>query len=159
MPVCIHNSVFEPGEHPFTLKHATHYSTMLIEPAIFLNRLMEDFYRAGGSIKIKEMSGLDEVLTLSEPVIFNCTGLGARQLFADNELFPIKGQLCFVLPQKEVDYISITDSTYMFPRSDGIVLGGTFEPNNWDLTPDPIQTQRILREHKAFFASMKDLWS
>ena len=152
-------SILGPGEHPFPIKYATHYSTMLIEPAIFLNRLMEDFYHAGGHIKVKEMSGLDEVLTLSEPVIFNCTGLGARQLFADNELFPIKGQLSVVLPQKEVDYISITDSTYMFPRSDGIILGGTFEPNNWDPTPDPVQTQRILSEHKAFFAGMKDPWS
>ena len=152
-------SILGPGEHLFPMKYATHYSTMLIAPAIFLNRLLQDFHRAGGHIKVKAMSGLDEVLTLNEPVIFNYTGLGARQLFADNALFPIKGQLNFVLPQKEIDYITITDSTYMFPHSDGIVLGGTFEHNNWDLTPDPVQTQRILSEHKAFFASMKDPWS
>jgi glycine/D-amino acid oxidase-like deaminating enzyme len=152
-------SILEPGEHPFPEKYATHYSTMLIEPAVFLNRLMEDFYRAGGTIKVKQMSGLDEILTLNEPVIINCTGLGARDLFNDEELFPIKGQLSFILPQNEVDYISITDNTYMFPRSDGILLGGTFEYHNWDLTPDPAQTLRILNDHRAFFTAMKDPWA
>ena len=26
---------------------------------------------------------------------------------------------------------------YMFPRADGIILGGTFERDQWDTTPDP----------------------
>lgn len=151
--------VLGPGEHPFPISFATHYDTMLIEPAIFLNRLMEDFYGAGGEIKVREFQQIDEVVNLAEPVIVNCTGLGARELFDDKLLFPIKGQLSFVLPQEEIDYIAITDGGYMFPRSDGILLGGTFEYNNWDLTPDPAETQRILREHKAFFAGMKDPWS
>ena len=131
---------------------------MLIEPAIFLNRLMEDFYGAGGKIRVKEFQDFNEVLTLEEPVIINCTGLGARDLFDDELLFPIKGQLSFILPQKEIDYITITDGTYMFPRGDGILLGGTFEYNNWDLTPDPAETQRIIREQSAFFKAMKDPW-
>ena len=129
-------NILGPSEHPFPMPFATHYDTMLIEPAIFLNRLMEDFYGAGGEIKVREFQDFDEVLTLEEPVIINCTGLGARDLFSDQLLFPIKGQLTFVLPQEEVDYITITDGavgTYMFPRSDGILLGGTFEYNNLSL--------------------------
>lgn len=150
--------ILSKDEHPFPVQFATHYDTMLIEPAIFLNRLMEDFRRAGGEIKVREFASLDEVAALSEPTVINCTGLGARDLFADQALFPIKGQLSFLLPQKEINYISITDNTYMFPRSDGILLGGTFEYNNWDLTPDPVETMRILNEHQAFFRTMKDPW-
>jgi D-amino-acid oxidase len=155
-------SILGPSEHPFPIPFATHYDTMLIEPAIFLNRLMEDFYGAGGEIKVREFQYFDEVLALEEPVIINCTGLGARELFDDQLLFPIKGQLTFVLPQEEIDYITITDgatSTYMFPRSDGILLGGTYEYNNWDLTPDPAETRRILNQQGAFFKAMKDPWS
>jgi glycine/D-amino acid oxidase-like deaminating enzyme len=148
-----------PNEHPFPIAHASHYDTMLIEPATFLTALIQDFYGAGGGIEVKEFTDDAELQLLAEPVIFNCTGLGARALFGDEKLFPIKGQLSFVLPQKEVNYITITDDTYMFPRSDGILLGGTFEYNNWDLTPDPAQTNRILRQHKAFFAGMQDPWS
>jgi D-amino-acid oxidase len=155
-------SILGPSEHPFPMPFATHYDTMLIEPVIFLNRLMEDFYGANGEIKVREFQDFDEVLTLEEPVIINCTGLGARELFNDELLFPIKGQLTFVLPQEEIDYITITEgdtSTYMFPRSDGILLGGTFEYNNWDLTPDPAETRRIIDQHSAFFKAMKDPWS
>lgn len=152
-------SVLGPGAHPFPVSYATHYDTMLIEPATFLNALMTDFYAAGGRINVAEFTEAEQILSLAEPVIINCTGLGARQLFNDEALFPIKGQLSFILPQKEVNYITITDGTYMFPRSDGILLGGTFEYNNWDLTPDPIETQRILSQHRAFFNRMQDPWS
>ncbi len=148
-----------PSEHPFPVPYASHYDTMLIEPATFLTALMQDFYGAGGRIEVKEFTDETEIMQLAEPVVFNCTGLGARDLFGDEMLFPIKGQLSFVLPQKEVNYITITDNTYMFPRSDGILLGGTFEYNNWDLTPDPVETARILCQHKAFFARMEDPWS
>lgn len=151
--------ILGPNEHPFPVQFATHYDTMLIEPAIFLTRLMDDFHSAGGEIKVKEFASLEEVTALRETTVINCTGLGARDLFSDQELFPIKGQLSFILPQKEVDYITITDETYMFPRSDGILLGGTFEYNNWDLTPDPRETERILRQHRMFFEEMRDPWA
>jgi len=59
---------------------------------------------------------------LAEPVVFNCTGLGARALFNDQELAPVKGQLTVLLPQPEVNYIALMeDDLYMFPRTDGIV--------------------------------------
>ncbi|MFK7863898.1 MAG: FAD-dependent oxidoreductase [Pseudohongiellaceae bacterium] len=146
------------NEHPFPVEFATHYDTMLIEPAVFLTQLMSDFRNAGGRIKVREFANITEISNLPQQTVINCSGLGARELFADNELFPIKGQLSFVLPQEEVDYITITENTYMFPRSDGILLGGTFEYNNWDLTPDPLETARILKEHQAFFSGMKDPW-
>jgi D-amino-acid oxidase len=39
---------------------------------------------------------------LPERVLVNCTGLGARALFGDEELVPVKGQLTFLLSQPEV---------------------------------------------------------
>jgi D-amino-acid oxidase len=42
-------------------------------------------------------------------VIFNCTGLGARALFGDQELTPIKGQLTVLLPQTEVNYLTVME--------------------------------------------------
>ena len=35
----------------------------------------------------------------------------------------------------------------MFPRRDGIILGGTFEHDNWSLLPDPETTTSILEGH------------
>lgn len=113
----------------------------------------------GQEILVKEFQDTNEVLQLEEPVIINCTGLGSRKLFNDNDLIPIKGQLTFLLPQNEVDYIIIGNGgLYMFPRSDGILLGGTFERNNWDMTPDVEKTRQIVDGHRAFFEAMEDPW-
>src|SRR6185503_15214406 len=98
------------------------YSTMLIEPSIYLSALLRDFYIAGGRVVVKEFRSREELARLREPVIFNCTGLGSRALFDDEELTPVRGQLEILLPQPEIDYCYLS-SGYMFPRRDGIILG------------------------------------
>ena len=127
---------------PFVLQ----YSSMLIEPSIYLGKLLRDFYIAGGRVVVKEFPSRAEIARLREPVIFNCTGLGARALFKDEELTPVRGQLEILLPQPEIDYCYLS-SGYMFPRTDGIVLGGTFDHDDWSLDPDPQQAAEILESH------------
>ena len=92
---------------------------------------------------------------LEEKVVVNCAGLGARALFGDAELTPIKGQLAILLPQPEVDYIMIKGDYVMFPRRDGIVLGGTHDRGEWRLDVDPAVTARILENHRAIFEGMR----
>jgi len=92
---------------------------------------------------------------LPEKVLFNCTGLGAKALFGDEELTPLKGQLTFLLPQPEVNYATMHGEFYMFPRSDGILLGGTHENGNWSLEPDLAAKDRILRGHREFFETFR----
>jgi D-amino-acid oxidase len=41
------------------------------------------------------------------------------------------------------------------PRSDGILLGGTFERGNWSVEPDPETEKRILEGHRRFFEAMR----
>ena len=97
---------------------------MLIEPAIYLPAIMQDYYAAGGEIVIRLFKGQDDALSLSKPVLINCTGLGSRNIFPDDELIPIKGQLSFLLPQEEIDYMTVGNGgLYMLPRKDGILLG------------------------------------
>jgi glycine/D-amino acid oxidase-like deaminating enzyme len=95
-----------------------------------------------------------QLATLSEPVIVNCTGLGARELFGDRELMPIKGQLHVLLPQAEVDYAVVTGGLYMFPRRDGIILGGTFERGVETMEVNREAEQRIIAGHKRIFEGM-----
>jgi glycine/D-amino acid oxidase-like deaminating enzyme len=144
------------GQHRFDVPYAYRRDTMLIEPAIYLGALIRDFYAAGGKIVIREFAEARELMGLREELIFNCTGLGSRTLFGDNELTPIRGQLVFLLPQPEVDYCTIgPGSIYMFPRRDGILLGGSFDRDVWNTEPDPATTERILRESGALFAAMR----
>ncbi len=122
------------------------FSSMMIEPPIYLRALLRDFYNAGGKIVVKEFKTREEVLGLREPVIFNCTGLGARQLFDDTKLVPARGQLEVLLPQPEIDYGYIGPG-HMFPRSDGIFLGGTFDPGDWSLDVNKEHSDYILNTH------------
>ena len=88
-------------------------------------------------------------------VLVNCSGLGAKALFGDDELVPIKGQLTFLLPQPEVEYAVLNGELYMFPRSDGILLGGTHERGVWTLEPNAEAAAHILDAQAKFFARMK----
>ena len=145
----------EQSENPFPAKHVHVENTMFIEPSIYLNTLVRDFYIAGGRIRRVIFTTPSQLATLSEPVIVNCTGLGARELFGDRELMPIKGQLTVLLPQPEVDYAMVGMGLYMFPRRDGIVLGGTFERGAETLEPNAEAKQRVLAGHQHIFSRMR----
>jgi len=146
-----------PDEHPFDVPYAYRRYSMLIEPAIYLNALMRDFYLAGGRIWVREFREARQLISVRETLIFNCTGLGARALFHDKELVPVRGQLSFLLPQPEVDYMTGgPNDIYMFPRRDGILLGGTHQRGEFSIEPDPADTERILRENGALFAGMRE---
>jgi len=150
-----YKSVLGPGEHPFPTAFAHVSLTMLIEPAIFLRRLTEDVLQAGGHFVVRNFADKEELLTLPESVLFNCTGLGARQLFGDEELTPAKGQLVYLPPDPDVDYLTIgggQGNLYMFSRTDVLLLGGTFKLGDWSTNPEPEETARIIREHQHLFA-------
>lgn len=143
-----------PGEHPFRATHVKRVVTMAVEPAIFLRRLNEDYLRAGGHIVIRDFRDRAEVLSLEESVIFNCTGLGAKALFGDDELTPAKGQLLFLPPDRDVDFFTIGGGRgvlYMMPRTDALLLGGTFKYGDWSTNPEPAETDRIIAEHQKIF--------
>ena len=143
------------GEHPFPVKHVRQYMTMMIEPPVYLEALLRDFLLAKGSLVVRELRDVVELQYLPETAIVNCTGLGANALFGDKELDPVKGQLTFVLPQPEVDYIALYGDLYMMPRKDGILLGGTHERGNWSFDPDLEAFERIVAGHQKLFAAMR----
>jgi D-amino-acid oxidase len=141
-------------DHYFGFPFVRQFSTMLIEPPVYLNALLRDFYIAGGKLVVKEFRSREELKRLPEQVIFNCTGLGAKALFDDQQLEPVRGQLEVLLPQPEIDYCYLGGG-YMFPRGDGIVLGGTWDHGDWSLAPKPEQTTAILEAHAQIMKGLK----
>jgi D-amino-acid oxidase len=144
-----------PAEHPFAIDDVAVYRTMYVEVGRYLAELEADFLRAGGNIRIRRFATRADVATLPEALVFNCTGLGARELFGDEELGPVRGQIAVLQPQAEVQYAYTFPSGYMFPRGDGIILGGTFERGEWSLEPDPATIRHILAAHQQVFASVR----
>ena len=143
------------GQHPFPVADVISFDTMYVETGRFLRQMMRDIHVAGGRIEVREFADPTAIAALPEKLVFNCTGLGARQLFGDQELQPVRGQLAILLPQPEVRYAFAGEAGYMFPRADGILLGGTFERDVWDATPDPADIARIVRSHQQLFAGFR----
>jgi D-amino-acid oxidase len=142
------------AENPTRSKVTRAFETMMIEPAIYLPAVMRDHKKAGGEIIQREFASAADVAKLPERVLVNCTGLGTAALFGDPDLIAIKGQLTILKPQSEIDYVALANGTYMFPRKDGIVLGGTFERGVATLDVDEAAKARIMAKHAAFFASL-----
>jgi glycine/D-amino acid oxidase-like deaminating enzyme len=147
--------VLSQADHPFPVDPVVRYRTMYVETPRFLRQLTADVLTAGGKIRLRRFASPGELATLPEQLIFNCTGIGARDLFGDMELHPVRGQLAVLAPQPEVLYAAAGSWGYMFPRLDGILLGGTFERDVWDTTPDPSAIARILASHKGFFGGLR----
>ena len=141
--------------HPFPLDKVVGFETMYVETGRFLRQMMRDIQTGGGTLQLRDFPTPQSISELAEPLIFNCTGIGARALFGDTELRPVRGQLAVLLPQPEVRYAASGNWGYMFPRSDGILLGGTFERDVWDTTPDPTAIARIVNSHQRFFSAFR----
>src|SRR5688572_3873367 len=167
MPASIPNPrlLLQPGEHPFPTKYAVERSEMRIEPSIYLDALMNDFLLWGGKVVIRKFGTPRDVAALAENVIVNCTGLGAKGIFNDPELMPLKGQLTLLIPQPEITYSTSGTGRvlppgagflHMMPRSDGIALGGTSIRDDWSTTVDEAQRQRIVEAHIELFTLMRN---
>jgi glycine/D-amino acid oxidase-like deaminating enzyme len=147
----------DPAAHPFRTLHARRRRTMLIEPAIYLAAILRDFRAAGGQVVVREFADRPAIAALAEPLVVNCTGLGAGVLFDDVEMVPIKGQLTVLVPQPEVDYITIgpgPGTLYMMPRQDGVILGGTQGRSESSLDVNEAEADRILDGHRRLFDLM-----
>jgi len=156
--------LLQPGEHPFPTRYARWGPTIRIEPNIYLDAIVRDFLLWGGHIVVRKFETPRDLATLREPIVMNCTGLGARDLFGDRELIPLKGQLTVMVPQSEVTYHTIGGTRpqppgslgiHMMPRSDGIILGGTSQRDVWTTEPDEAERKRIVDEHIEVFRAMK----
>ena len=152
-----------PGEHPFATRYANQRTQMRIEPTVYLDALVRDFVDFGGRIVIRKFAEPRELVELDESVVVNCTGLGARDLFGDRSMVPLKGQLTVLIPQPDVTYGTFGGAPvaggglgiHMQPRSDGIVLGGTSERGEWSLEPNQEALERIVAAHRAVFSAMR----
>jgi D-amino-acid oxidase len=122
------------------------YATLLIEPPIFLPRLIADLDEAKVPRSQKTFASITQVLSdpeLTQRVIVNCTGLGAKILCRDPKVYPVKGQLVLLPAQPQLQYLFCSPG-YLFPRNDAVVVGGSEEIHFIDDKPDLRRCHTIL---------------
>ena len=127
------------------------YQTLLIEPPALLGKLKVDLDRRGVAFVTKPFVSRSDVLAnVPQNIIINCTGLGALSLWSDPKVTPIKGQLAMLPPQPALQYLYGQDG-YMFPRSDHVVIGGTFEVGTNNERPNKAVCQGLVRHIASLF--------
>jgi len=112
---------------------------------------------AGGKIEVREFHHPRELLKLPERTLINATGYGARALFNDESIIPVRGQTARLIPQPEVTYGLYTEHLSVVPRSDGLlvqVLGDTGNFNNADTTPNRGVSEAAVKQVAEIFARM-----
>lgn len=137
-----------PFEHLNQKGHG--YHTLLVEPPIFLAKLRTELTGAV-ALTQKTFATAADVVRLPEPIVVNCTGMGSRDIFSDTDMVPIKGQLVLVKAQPALQYLYSSDETYVFPREDHVVVGGSYEYHVWDPL-EPYKCLAILKMAKDVFA-------
>ena len=139
------------GELPPGYRDGHAFLAPVVEMPLYLRYLLDRFLAAGGTVEERAVGSLDEAGEAR--VVVNCAGLGARELVGDRSMSPIRGQIVRVrnpgLERFLLDEDNPEGVTYIVPRSDDCVLGGTAEEGEWDVKPDPPVASGILRRCAA----------
>src|SRR5262249_1481873 len=98
----------------------------------------------------REFLHVSEVAGLEETIVINCTGLGARDLWQDHLVRPVKGQLVLLPPQPQLRYL-YSGHGYLFPRQDSVIVGGSEETHFTDDKPDTGMCRIMLSRVGAVF--------
>lgn len=126
------------------IPHGFLITVPLIETPRYLGYLKACYERLGGKIEQREIGQISELYGENR-LIVNCTGVGARQVANDPDVFPVRGQTVRVRAESIGQaYMNDESFTYIFPRKDCVILGGVAQPNNWSREVDPADTNDIL---------------
>lgn len=118
-------------------------------PPIYLRNLQEQFLAGGGEIETRTLHSLAE-LAGQAALLVNCSGFGARELAKDGSVYPIRGQTALVdAPQISAGYMDNSRVTHIFPRADGVLLGGIKRAHDEERAIDPEITRGIIAECAA----------
>jgi glycine/D-amino acid oxidase-like deaminating enzyme len=111
--------------NPFPTRYARRNSSLTFNVADYSRQLVNDFLVEGGKIERAEFHAPAELSSLPQKVLINATGYGARALWRDESIVPVRGQIAWLIPQPEVTYGVMYKNVNILARRDGIVVQDT----------------------------------
>ena len=149
-----------PGQHPFPTRFARRNTQLTFNITAYAHQLVEDFQVAGGRLETREFHTPADLAQLPQRTIVNCTGYGARALFSDTSITPVRGQIGWLIPQPEVNYGIQFENLNVLARRDGIVvqLSEQGEASGWNDTnesPDRGEAERGVAVLRGLYDRMK----
>ena len=131
----------------------------VIEMPVYLDWLVARLEELGGTLTRMNLGGLAPTGDGGADVVVNCAGLGARLFAEDRSVVPVRGQVVVLrqvgLREWWLDAAG-EKPTYIVPRSDEIIVGGTEEHGEWSRTPDPDTARDILERAAALVPALRD---
>ena len=123
-----------------------------VDMPVYLEWLRRRLLDLGGVIEMRELKALDEALAMA-PIVVNCAGMAARELLGDAEVYAARGQVVHVrAPEIDrfiMDNYGPDGMTYVIPRTEVVVCGGTSLDGVEDLDVDDATTAAILERAGA----------
>jgi len=149
-----------PADTPFRADTVRRRSVLMFNIASYSQMLMTQFQLAGGRLEQHEFHDPQELAGLPEKVVINCTGYGARALWSDESIVPVRGQISHLIPQVGFDYALDYRDVNVIPRSDGIVVqavaGGDMRGyNDASLVPDRQESDTAVRTLAALYSKLR----
>lgn len=120
--------VAEASSLPQGCTFGVRYTTLAINPLVFLPWLKTQLERNGVKFVRKEVVSLEEARKLTKSrLIINASGVGAKELAGDLNVKPVRGQTMFIKTDfNEFVMKDGAEYTYVIPRagSAGVIVGG-----------------------------------
>src|SRR5262249_48195001 len=137
-----------PDELPAGYTDGWAFAAPVIEMPGYLDYLLRQVRERGATITERAVASLGEALDAC-PVVVNRPGLGARELCADHDLPPSRGQVARIRHNGSrrvvLDDYGPNSVAYIVPRVHDIVLGGTDIEGDESTAVDAETTRDILR--------------
>ena len=114
--------VLTAEEHPFPVAEVRMAPSLTFNIAELSRRLLSDFLMEGGRIEPMVFSTPADLARLKQPVVVNCTGYGARSLWKDESIVPVRGQIAWLPPEPDIRYSLFYRNVSILPRPDGTVV-------------------------------------
>jgi glycine/D-amino acid oxidase-like deaminating enzyme len=141
---------------PFAAASLRRNVIMTFNVTDYSHQLESDFEAAGGRFEYADFQSPADLLKLKEQVLINCTGYGARALWKDESLTPVRGQIVWLTPQEGVHYGMYHQGLSVLARRDGIVVQALGPDDNFGFgddneTADPAAAQAAVDQVKSFY--------
>ncbi|MET0372055.1 MAG: FAD-dependent oxidoreductase [Sphingobium sp.] len=111
-----------PGSHGFRAPHVRQSTSLTFNVADLMHQLMTDFLVGGGTLVPTEFHAPSDLSRLKQKAVINCTGYGARALWKDESIVPVRGQIAWLIPEPGITYGMDYGTLIVLARRDGIVV-------------------------------------
>jgi hypothetical protein len=142
-----HEEEFAPGSHQFGARYLRRDTPMMFNLMVYARMLMSDFIANRGKIEIAEFHTPADLASLRQTTVINATGYGARALFDDQSVVPVRGQLAHMIPQPDINYGLFYKDVAFIPRRDGLVFQVIGESDYYGFNDDTAIPDRAEAEH------------